>query len=127
VDVDARLEAVEAENEMLRERISKLEEMLGITLLAPLEFGLTGHEAGVFGVLMAREIATKDMVMAAVYRSLSKDEAEIKIVDVFICKIRKKLRPFDIVIDTVWGQGYRIAPLMKDKIRSMFEVGKVAA
>lgn len=38
------------------------------------------------------------------------DEPEMKIVDVFICKVRHKLRPFDAErqIETVWGRGYRI-------------------
>lgn len=31
---------------------------------------------------------------------------DIKIVDVFVCKMRKKLRPYGITIDTVWGRGY---------------------
>ncbi len=36
------------------------------------------------------------------------DEREIKIVDVFVCKARKKLKPLGIEIETVWGRGYRI-------------------
>ncbi len=37
------------------------------------------------------------------------DEAELKIVDVFVCKIRKKLSAAtggDNFIETVWGRGY---------------------
>lgn len=34
------------------------------------------------------------------------DEADIKIVDVWVCKMRKKLRPYGISIQTQWGQGY---------------------
>ena len=36
--------AVEAENDMLRERVRQLEDMLGITQEVPLLFGLTGKE-----------------------------------------------------------------------------------
>lgn len=38
------------------------------------------------------------------------DEPEIKIIDVFICKLRKKLNAFTgaPLIETVWGQGYRL-------------------
>ena len=37
------------------------------------------------------------------------DEPELKIIDVFICKLRKKLSEAsdgDNRIDTVWGRGY---------------------
>lgn len=37
------------------------------------------------------------------------DEPELKIIDVFICKLRKKLFEalgYDSPIETVWGRGY---------------------
>ncbi len=38
------------------------------------------------------------------------DEPEVKIIDVLVCKLRKKLAPAgaDNVIGTVWGRGYRM-------------------
>jgi hypothetical protein len=38
------------------------------------------------------------------------DEPEVKIIDVFVCKIRKKLARagLDGIIGTVWGRGYTI-------------------
>lgn len=108
MDIAARLEVVEEENALLRERVAELERVLGITLDAPLEWGLTGQESRVMGALIARPLVTKDVAMAALYRDFGRDEPEPKIIDVFICKIRKKVRPFGIEIETVWGQGYRI-------------------
>lgn len=127
MDVAARLEAVEAENELLREQVARLQELLGITMKAPIELGLTPSEAGVFGVLMARDFVTKDMVMSSIYRSGAKDEAQIKIVDVFVCKIRRKLKPFKINITTVWGQGYRITAAEKRRIKEMFDIAEQEA
>jgi two-component system cell cycle response regulator CtrA len=34
------------------------------------------------------------------------DEPDIKIVDVFVCKMRRKLKPYRIIIQTDWGRGY---------------------
>ena len=37
------------------------------------------------------------------------DEPEVKIIDVFICKLRKKIETAaggDSFIETVWGRGY---------------------
>ena len=39
------------------------------------------------------------------------DEPEMKIIDVFICKLRKKIKKAEArspLIQTVWGRGYRV-------------------
>jgi len=100
---------LEAENDRLRARISNLEEALGACFLPPLEFGLTQQEARVFGVLLHRELATKEALMAALYRDEARDEPDPKILDVYIHKLRKKLQPYGIAIETVWGQGWRVS------------------
>lgn len=35
---------------------------------------------------------------------------ELKVIDVFICKLRRKVTDLGILIETVWGQGYRLDP-----------------
>lgn len=110
MDEIARAEALEAEIERLNQRVDQLEAVIGISgVLLPMEWRLTASEARVMGVLLKRELATKDAIMAALYRADARDEAEIKIVDVFICKIRKKLKPFGVQIVTLWGQGYSVS------------------
>lgn len=50
---------------------------------------------------------TKDMFLNHLYGGM--DEPELKIIDVFICKLRKKLSiatDGDNYIETVWGRGY---------------------
>lgn len=111
MDLAQRLETVEAENDALRERVAELETILyGDGWHVPLEWGLTASEARVMGVLISREFATKNAIMAALYRDLARDEAEAKIVDVFICKMRKKVAPFGVTVLTIWGEGYRLPP-----------------
>jgi DNA-binding response OmpR family regulator len=123
VDLQRRLEVVEAENERLREEIAILERALMPEADLPVEWNLTGYERQVFLVLLGRQgVCTKDTIMAALYRDLGKDEADIKIVDVLVCKARKKLRPFGVEIKTVWGVGYQLA----DEARRMF-AGAIAA
>lgn len=113
MNVDARVEALETEAERLRDRIAQLEDAMGMNFLTPIEWRLTGSEARVFGVLMSRELATKHAIMAALYDARGADEAEIKIVDVFICKMRPKLKAFGIEIGTRWGEGYYLSAPMK--------------
>ena len=50
---------------------------------------------------------TKEMFLNHLYGGM--DEPELKIIDVFICKLRKKLAMAtggDHYIETVWGRGY---------------------
>lgn len=70
---------------------------------------LTGKEYEVLEFLAQRKgtTITKDMFLNHLYGG--GDEPEIKIIDVFVCKIRRKLKVLtggDPLIDTVWGRGY---------------------
>jgi two-component system, cell cycle response regulator CtrA len=50
---------------------------------------------------------TKEMFLTHLYSGM--DEPEIKIIDVFICKLRKKLADASggkNYIETIWGRGY---------------------
>jgi two-component system cell cycle response regulator CtrA len=47
------------------------------------------------------------------------DEPEIKIIDVFVCKLRKKMEIFGVKIETIWGRGYYMTPEMKAKAAAM--------
>jgi two-component system cell cycle response regulator CtrA len=52
---------------------------------------------------------TKETFLNHLYGEM--DEPEAKIIDVFVCKLRKKLNAFTNgrdYIETVWGQGYLI-------------------
>jgi two-component system cell cycle response regulator CtrA len=69
---------------------------------------LTCKEFAVLSLLMQRrdKIISKDSFLSHLYGGL--EEPEIKIVDVFICKVRRKLARAgaDNVIGTIWGSGY---------------------
>lgn len=119
MSLDRRLEVLNQENYALRERVAELEAALsGDGFVAPLEWRLTAQEARVFGVLLAREIASKEAFMAALYENRpDADQPEPKIVDVMICKLRRKLKPFGIGIVCLWGRGHSLAPGARARLR----------
>lgn len=127
MDQLARLDALEAENERLRDRNAQLEDMLGLTIEMPVFLGLTVTEGRVFGALLKRPACTKDHLMHALY-SLRHDgeEPEMKILDVLVCKLRKKLSPLGITIETIWGQGYLMTPDMQARSLAMIEQRSIA-
>ena len=70
---------------------------------------LTGKEYGMLELLSLRKgtTLTKEMFLNHLYGGM--DEPELKIIDVFICKLRKKLAAAtggEHYIETVWGRGY---------------------
>lgn len=70
---------------------------------------LTGKEYQMLELLSLRKgtTLTKEMFLNHLYGGM--DEPELKIIDVFICKLRKKLSIAtggDNYIETVWGRGY---------------------
>ncbi len=70
---------------------------------------LTGKEYQMLELLSLRKgtTLTKEMFLNHLYGGM--DEPELKIIDVFICKLRKKLSEAtggQNYIETVWGRGY---------------------
>lgn len=69
---------------------------------------LTGKEYQMLELLSLRKgtTLTKEMFLNHLYGGM--DEPELKIIDVFICKLRKKLQAAagQHYIETVWGRGY---------------------
>lgn len=118
---DDYVAAIERENEELREKVRQLEKLCGFTLDAPLEFGLTQKEGQLFSFLYRSNIVSKDAAMDVLYGDRPNDAPEMKIVDIFICKMRKKVEPFGIKIDTMWGRGYRMPPETKKLVKKYLE------
>lgn len=72
---------------------------------------LTSKEYEMLELLCLRQghIVTKENFLNHLYGGM--DEPEVKIIDVFICKLRKKIQNANVssaLIKTVWGRGYRI-------------------
>jgi two-component system cell cycle response regulator CtrA len=71
---------------------------------------LTGKEYAILELLVLRKgmVLTKEAFLNHLYGGI--DEPEMKIIDVFICKLRKKLAQAGAgnLIGTVWGRGYML-------------------
>ena len=78
---------------------------------------LTGEEYQLLELLSLRKgtTLTKEMFLNHLYGGM--DEPELKIIDVFICKLRKKLAQAtggESYIETVWGRGYVLRDPKRD-------------
>ncbi|MCH2166507.1 MAG: response regulator transcription factor [Oceanicola sp.] len=87
---------------------------------------LTGKEYQMLELLSLRKgtTLTKEMFLNHLYGGM--DEPELKIIDVFICKLRKKLSNAtggDNYIETVWGRGYVLRDPEPDQLEENLAIG----
>jgi DNA-binding winged helix-turn-helix (wHTH) protein len=74
------------------------------------EYGLTHREARLFLILQrsAGQMCSKDTLLTRLYHDQIDDAPDVKIIDVFVCKVRKKIEGSRYRLDTIWGEGYRL-------------------
>lgn len=83
---------------------------------------LTGKERDTLFALARRfnTVISKEGLLDALYSQGVDDEPELRIIDVFICKLRGKLNRCEeglgSVIETVWGQGYRLHDVVPEEV-----------
>ncbi len=87
---------------------------------------LTGKEYQMLELLSLRKgtTLTKEMFLNHLYGGM--DEPELKIIDVFICKLRKKLSEAtggENYIETVWGRGYVLRDPQSAEAKRKLAVG----
>jgi hypothetical protein len=80
-------------------------------------------------VLVKREEADKATLhrvietqrAARVNRPDTFEETNPKMVDVMVCNLRKKLKPFALTINTLWGRGYYLDAQDRQRVLSFVE------
>lgn len=125
-----RNDFLEEENRQLRKGIETSIEIVDFQI-PNTEF--TSTECRVLAALIQGDLVTKDAVYVRVYPDhYMGDAPDIKIIDVFVCKLRRKLKPLGIAISTVWGRGYRIEAGDRDVLKcyavhAVTQIGVAAA
>ena len=78
----------------------------------------TRHEYMILELLSLRTgiVVTKEALLGHLYSG--SDMPEIKIIDVFVCKVRKKLGDAGQFIETVWGRGYTMRETVTKRVGS---------
>ncbi len=114
-----RIKTLEAEVADLRHQIAQ--PAPGQAFEVPPELKLTARERTLFLKLMSAAEVTKEQLFYDVYSDVvgTDDEPDIKIIDVYVHKLRKKLDPHGVKIETMWGSGYFISAVDKAKLRKM--------
>lgn len=100
---------LQAQIDDLEYRVAELEDMLGVTWLAPEEFGLTPAESRVLGCLLKHPQASRaKLSRASAKPGTVLDHRSDKIVDIYVCRMRQKLGRYGFEIVTLREFGYQL-------------------
>lgn len=114
MNASARIQQLEDELAELRETFGLIEDPRWQVL------GLSVYEGRIMQALYKNEIVTKDGLMFATYSgAIEAYDRCPKILDVYVCKINRKLQPHGIKIENVWGRGRKLSPDSKRILKEM--------
>jgi len=84
-------------------------------------FSVTKLQASLLAILINRNEVSKETMHQIIEsrRTPGKEETDPKMVDVVICHLRKRLKPFNLKIITLWACGYYIEPVQRKQILEM--------
>ena len=111
-----------AERETLMDRIDQLETELGLRNEVPPILGIPRNMGRLLAMLLKREVVTREGAVLAIYSGMQNawgKEPDPKIIDVFVCKLRVRLRKYGIKVSCKWGLGYFMDGENKRKLREL--------
>ena len=89
-------------------RIAQLNSMLfGPPVDYSNHWHLSKSEDCILSLLMTGRLTSRDLIMDLLYAGQAEPPLD-KVLDVFIMRLRDKLRPDGIEIKTIWGKGFRM-------------------
>lgn len=105
-----RIEELEEENRQLREML------FGAGWEPPHELRLSRSEAVILQTLVNHERCSHELLRRGTLRPGDEDNREYQIISVHIFKLRRKLKPYGIEIETLWGQGYCLSQTDRQRL-----------
>lgn len=116
--LNARCEALEEENLALTEQLRGL--LADDDFAVPAHWHLTTHMRAVLNFLNRRRGPVSHHAMhTALYGLQPNGGPDLKICNVWVCKLRERLDPLGIAINTVWGYGYELDAPNRAKLKAL--------
>lgn len=117
-------DAVVDERDCLLEEITQLKQVLVSDDDFPREWKIKLTSRKLLRHLLARKMVSKTSAYLALYDGSDGDGPSETILNVYICHLRKRLKPLGISITTHWGEGYSLTPEMKQRLRELIEAAQ---
>lgn len=106
------------------DRIDELEGILGMKHRLPNKLALTEMQHRIVGILVNRPIIDKQSLFALLYGQLpeSQQPASVKVIEVHMVSVRRKLdkHGFKVLLD--WGVGYYLEEGAREELRRLMRI-----
>lgn len=108
----------------LRDRIQELEQLLGIVAEDAVDrfifMNLSPTERRILNILFTWKRVQREKLYTLLYgERLECDQPEIKVIDVWLSKLRSKLAPYGIIFETEFNAGWFMTQPNKDKLAAL--------
>lgn len=128
IGLNRRIEELEDELQLARDRVKELEAALGIgDDLAPIRrMGFSPQEAAVVNVLVKRDTVNREAVMQAIYGADPERRYDVqdKLADVHLSRVRVKLGRMGVdLVSLGWLLGWRLTPPGKARFARLLASG----
>lgn len=128
VATQSRIEALEDEAATWRELYESLKRDLDemAATIMPQTLHLTPTEARLLALLYRCPMVTREVAFQVLYGNRVHDDElpDIKILDVFVCKLRAKLKLWRMGVETIYAQGFGMPRQSKEILRRLIEAEK---
>ena len=92
-------------------------------------FNVTRLQGALLSVLLNRNEVSKEtmhQIIESRRRTPGKEETDTKMVDVVIWNLRRRLKPFNYTIHTLWACGYFMPPAQRKEILELVNANSIA-
>ena len=108
----------------LLDRIEELEALLGVdedfTTRLSLQFKLSRSCSTILGHVYKRNMVTRDSIYTVLYGCRADDQMpSVRVIDQFVWRIRRKMKPVGVEINQLWGSGYVMPLASKEKMYAL--------
>lgn len=110
------------EVQSLRDRVEELENLLGLCIEAPRPIvGIRGIGWKLLGLLLRHPMVGREFAFRALYggRPESDQPADLRIIDINICRLRRALLPYRVIIKAEIGTGYFLDTKNKTRLTAL--------
>lgn len=116
-----RIELLEAENASLRARLEP-EASRAFLDSCRVQLGLRQGPARALWALWDGRVKSVDSINDALFGDRP-DPPELHVVAVYICQVRRAIRPYGAKITTFWWAGYQLPASEREKVAAVLDIG----
>jgi hypothetical protein len=107
----------------LRDRVEELEELIGLKVVGSRAAGLSVTQWLMAGLLLKRPLISREFAFRAIYggRPESDQPTDIRTVDQHMCRMKRRLKAYGIVVKNTAHEGYYLDASSRRRLKELVD------